>query len=576
MSFFVLVNEAHSAFSKAGGSLDELGVDNHFEARASAFRLVAPGGHRVTAQRLETPNGDFIIALGSLIHAGRPPPDCLPTLLDSFSPDTFDWSDLLGTHVLLVRKAGTLYVATDGLGACKLYHNADRTLWSNSFLAMCELERPRRLDPQACYEYVFNGSVFGRRTLAQGISALPANSILAVGESIQVIQRPSPIIEEDTAPGSSLDAIADRHISQLDRVFGPIAACHGDRLRLSFSGGFDSRLMLAMLLRHDVRPTLFVYGDGDDEDVRIARLICAAEGLELECIDKFTPPPEPDAFPELVEQDLIAFDGWKVEQGLFDFGVDRLDRERRHVGGQVPLNGSLGEIYRNFFYMPDRPAGTGAVISTFYSRYDPHSLTDRFDEQGYRAAMAESMREAVGSNGDALRRDQVEALYPRFRGRFWTGRDAQVNQRFGTMFFPYLEPAAISNTARIPIRHKDLGRLQGRMIGRINRRLGDYPSDYGFQLDGPRPLSYRVKSLISTQRPAALRKLSFRLQHRQPEPRPPGLTRPYLERVIDPEFPVMRGLFHPERVHSAQQYAMMAAIEYLARRFDMDLPPPGE
>jgi asparagine synthase (glutamine-hydrolysing) len=523
-----------------------------------------------------SPNGDFIIALGSLIHAGRPPPDCLPTLLDSFSPDTFDWSDLLGTHVLLVRKAGTLYVATDGLGACKLYHNADRTLWSNSFLAMCELERPRRLDPQACYEYVFNGSVFGRRTLAQGISALPANSILAVGESIQVIQRPSPIIEEDTAPGSSLDAIADRHIGQLDRVFGPIAACHGDRLRLSFSGGFDSRLMLAMLLRHDVRPTLFVYGDGDDEDVRIARLICAAEGLELECIDKFTPPPEPDAFPELVEQDLIAFDGWKVEQGLFDFGVDRLDRERRHVGGQVPLNGSLGEIYRNFFYMPDRPAGTGAVISTFYSRYDPHSLTDRFDEQGYRAAMAESMREAVGSNGDALRRDQVEALYPRFRGRFWTGRDAQVNQRFGTMFFPYLEPAAISNTARIPIRHKDLGRLQGRMIGRVNRRLGDYPSDYGFQLDGPRPLSYRVKSLISTQRPAALRKLSFRLQHRQPEPRPPGLTRPYLERVIDPEFPVMRGLFHHERVHSAQQYAMMAAIEYLARRFDMDLPPPGE
>jgi asparagine synthase (glutamine-hydrolysing) len=114
------------------------------------------------------------------------------------------------------------------------------------------------------------------------------------------------------------------------------------------------------------------------------------------------------------------------------------------------------------------------------------------------------------------------------------------------------------------------------MIGRVNRRLGDYPSDYGFQLDGPRPLSYRVKSLISTQRPAALRKLSFRLQHRQPEPRPPGLTRPYLERVIDPEFPVMRGLFHPERVHSAQQYAMMAAIEYLARRFDMDLPPPGE
>ena len=57
-------------------------------------------------------------------------------------------------------------------------------------------------------------------------------------------------------------------------------------------------------------------------------------------------------------------------------------------------------------------------------------------------AGAAAMREAIGAGSDELERSQVEELYPKFRGRFWTGRDASNNQRFGPMFFPYLEHAA--------------------------------------------------------------------------------------------------------------------------------------
>jgi hypothetical protein len=200
-------------------------------------------------------------------------------------------------------------------------------------------------------------------------------------------------------------------------------------------------------------------------------------------------------------------------------------------------------------------------------------FTRRFDERRFRAAMAASMREAIGAESNRLERSQVEALYPKFRGRFWTGRDAQVNQRFGPMFFPYLEHAAISDTAQIPIRLKDLGRLQGRMIGRVNRRLASYPSDYGFALDGPRPPAYRLKSFLGTQRPPGLRKLSFRLGHRRPEPRSGPLSDAYLGRVIDLGFPVMRGLFEIDAVNSATQYGLVATLEYLAQRFGLELPP---
>jgi asparagine synthase (glutamine-hydrolysing) len=283
--------------------------------------------------------------------------------------------------------------------------------------------------------------------------------------------------------------------------------------------------------------------------------------------------PDPGAFVEAVQRDLVAFDGWKVEHGLFDFGIDRNDRLARHLDDQVPLNGSLGEIYRNFSYMPDRRSSTGAVVSTFYSPYDPTAFTSRFDEQQYRAAMQAAMRDAVGAQGDTLMRDQVEELYPKFRGRFWTGRDAQINQRFGTMFFPYLEHSAISNTARMPIRYKDLGYLQGRMIARVNPRLAGYPSDYGFPLDGPRPLKYRMKTFLSTQRPAALRKLSFRLKNQVRQPLGGPLSPTYLSRVIDLGFPIMRYLFRLDHVNSAQQYGLIATLEYLGQRYDLRVPP---
>jgi len=519
-------------------------------------------------------NGDFIAVLGSLIADGEIAPDCLPRLLDRFDPESFDWQGLLGTHLILVCKSGTLYVAGDGLGACKIYADTQNSVWSNSFLAMCEITRPRTFDRQACYEYVINGSVFGSRTLVEGISSLPANAILSVApDGARIHQRPSPVENSSLGESITLDQAADYHCTRLEKVFAPIARNFGDRIRLSFSGGFDSRLMLAMLLAHEARPTLFVYGQEHDDDVQIAQTICKAEGLAVEWIDKSAAPPsDPDAFAQEALKNLFAFDGWKVENPLFDFGEDREDRLRRHLDGQVPLNGSLGEIYRNFFYMPDKSSSTGGVVSTFYSRYDPRAFTDRFNEHDYRTAMAAAMREAIGTKSDELERSQVEELYPNFRGRFWTGRDAQINQRFGPMFFPYLEHTAISNTAKIPINLKDLGYLQGRMISRINPRLAAYPSDYGFSLDGPRPLKYRLKSYLGTQRPPVVRKHSFRLTHRAMEPRIGALSPDYLERAIDMEFPIMRSLFNLDAVHSAAQFGIIATLEYLGQRYDLQVP----
>ncbi len=574
MSFFLLYDDfgLDENVEQFCGTMAERGFAGRKNLTLGESKLVLFGDQNGTPPAFHsTRSGDFIAVLGSLLYQGQPAPNCLERLLTAFEPSRFVWEGLLGTHIILIKKADTLYLCGDGLGACRIYHDEHHHLWSNSFLAMLELAAPSRFDNQACYEYVINGSVFGPRTLVEGISSLPANTLLSLSPAgTSLSTRPSPISSEPLPNPLTLDGAAQYLVDRLKAVFAPIAAHYGDRIRLSFSGGFDSRLMLAMLLAHDIKPTLFVYGGKNDEDVRIARIISQAEQLPLEAIDKSqTSVPGADAAAEEVLRDLYAFDAWKVETHLFDRGVDRRDRLARHTDGQMPLNGSLGEIYRNFFYMPDRPSSASAIVSTFYSRYDPASFTARFDETSYRDAMTAAIREAIGANTDRLSRSQVEEVYPKFRGRFWTGRDAQINQRFGPMFFPYLEPVAISNTARVPIRFKDLGYLQGRMIAHANPRLADYPSDYGFTLNGKRPLSYRLKSFVGTQRPAVVRKHSFRLTHRHLEPRVGPLSTENLARVIDPTLPIMSALFRLDAINSADQFGLIASLEYLGERYNL-------
>jgi asparagine synthase (glutamine-hydrolysing) len=578
VSFFIFAADSRlddgvGSFATRAGSA---GFRSFFDRRLPNGRLWLFGNQQgESPPMLQREDGDFAVALGSFIYRGDTGLAGLQALYDDFDIARFHWRDLLGIHVLLICKQGVLHVLGDGLGASKIYKTEELALWTSSFIAACEIGEADRFDVQACYEYAINGSVFGTRTPVETIASLPANAALVIGEGTHTRQLADPVSCDSAHddPGD-LDQIADRHIEQLDRVFGPIARHYSDRLRLSFSGGFDSRLMLAMLLRHDARPTLFVYGDDQDEDVRIARLITQAENLDLEIINKDRSGFDPEAIVENARRDLYAFDGWKVEQSLFDFGIDREDRIARHRDGGVALNGSLGEIYRNFHYMADRPFSALDVVSTFYSQYDPAAFTRRFDEQRYRELLAEAMLAAIDAKDrhGKLPRHLVEALYPKFRGRFWTGRDAQINQRFGTMFFPYLEHGAASHTAGIPIRHKDMGRLQGRMIERVNAKLAAYPSDYGFALSGPRPLKYRVKTALGTWRPPALRRLSFRLQTRSPETREGALSAQHLARALDLELPRMRTLFNLPRVFSAQQYGRLASLEFLGQQCDLVVP----
>ena len=147
----------------------------------------------------------------------------------------------------------------------------------------------------------------------------------------------------------------------------------------------------------------------------------------LEHVDKGDTPRVPeDAFAAIVEQNLMAFQGHPAD-GIFENGTDLATRLQCCAGGRVALNGGGGEVFRNFFYLPDRSFSVKELLWTFYGAFNPAWCSAAFDEGIYLSNLAQKMKRVLDLDGDRLSRVDIEAVYPLFRCRYWMGKNNSVN-----------------------------------------------------------------------------------------------------------------------------------------------------
>lgn len=515
---------------------------------------------------VETDSG-FACLTGQLLYRGATGEAALRLYCADLARDAVDHDRLIGQFALLLKKGASLRLFTDPLGFFQVYTNTEAGLASSSFWALLELQPAVSIDPAGVYEYAWNGATFGGKTFVSEIQRLPAASELVIDDAMVVRRLPTPSHGSRDAPPRSLQDYTDEHAERLRRLFADLATGFGDRLRVSFSSGFDSRLILAGLKAAGLKPGLFVYGQPGDTDVAVARQVAERENLSLEVIDKSALVDQAAALSGARQQlDLVRFDAWKVD-GIFDDGVDASDRLARHGDGRVPLNGSLGEIYRNFFYIPDRRLALSQVVDSFFSTYAPDACTAAFSAVAYTDHLVAAFQQELGSSETKVARADIERLYPLVRGRYWTGRDVNLNLRFGRMFFPFMQAQLIDGTAEIPLGYKNHGRLEAKLIARLDPTVAAYPSGYGYRFCEPPPLKHRAKSWLTLFRPPWLRRYSYRLRFARPQPFPSYLDGRYLAGLMDASMPYMRRYFRPERLYDPDAFNRVAAMEYLFQRY---------
>ncbi|HST35147.1 MAG TPA: asparagine synthase C-terminal domain-containing protein [Allosphingosinicella sp.] len=510
---------------------------------------------------------EFVAVAGTLTCDGRMGQAALEALLGMDAPD---WDRLGGQFVALVHRAGRTRLFTDYFGAFQLFHDAGMRLFSTSLLSAVQALPRVSFDPQGVYEFAFNVVPIGDDTVFRELKTLGPDRIVTLGKdgaSVEEVRKPLP----DAQKLPLEDRIA-AHRDRLMAVVGDHVRQFGDRIYCPLSGGLDSRLVLAALRAAGSTPNIYVYGGEDSADVRIAREIAAAQGFQLDWLDKeawrtF----EPDEFPEQVARNFEAYDALPNYGELFENGANAMAREARHKDGALSVSGGCGEIFRNFFFLPDRRFSAAAVTRTFYARYVRGDVTDAFDERAFLRGLEDKILVALDHAGDRSRlpRPLIEQIYPRIRCRAVFGREISLEARCGAYLMPFLDHRVVGEAMKLPLALKNAGRFEAALLDAIDPALARLPSAYGHDFAGPPDFRHRFGEWSTRLRPVALRQRSYALRRRMgPVADEHGglLTPDYMGRVVDLDYPAMRRFFRTERIADSGMMRRIANLEYLAAR----------
>lgn len=508
-------------------------------------------------------DGAFVMVAGVLFANGVTGQAAAETLLARFdgSPRSLEGEDF-GQYAIVAGTAETVCILNDTTGLFQVFVDPARGLAASSFLALATTLTAPRLNTQAAYEYLFNGTPLGNDTLAAGVSLLPKGAALAMERGgVRIIARETP---PPRAPaGAPLEACA----AALADVARIVAAAFPDRLVAALSGGYDSRLVVAALRQAGARPQLFVYGEEEEADVRIARQIAAALGLPLR-VDarREAPIPDPQTAAAGIAHRFHVSDGHSWG-GIFGDDNEEREQDLRGGAGRIHLSGGGGEIFRDFFMMPDRPFAAERLVETFYCAFDPRTVTARFDARAYRDAIAAKLRALIPS--PVFTRADIEALYPAFRCRAWFGREVTLNTMGGRALLPLLAAPVVAAAARVPYAAKRFGRFEAALIARLDPEIARFPSSYGHAFTASPPWALRLDHALTYARTPWFRSRMFGLRARLRTPPADWggwLGRGVLAAALPGPWDAATALVRPERLTSRVQFARAATLEYLARQ----------
>jgi asparagine synthase (glutamine-hydrolysing) len=538
-------------------------------ARLPGWRLLHAPHIAGGPESLLVQGEDLVAVAGTFTCDGKMGRPALEGLLTMMSRPNPDWSRLGGQFVAFVHKSGRSFLFTDYFGAFQLFHDEELRFFSTSLLSAARALPRLSFDPQSVYEFAFSVVPVGDDTIFSELKMLGPDRLAELGEAGAVLRElPKPLPE--TAVEMPLRERIERHCERLGAVVRRHIAPFPNKVNCALSGGLDSRLVLAALRAEGCQPGVFVYGRPDSDDVRIALEIGRTQGFPVDWLHKEKyRRVEPDHFAEQVERNFHEYDALPNFGALFDNGANAAGRDARYRGGALSASGGCGEIYRNFFFLADRPLSASAVARTFFARYASGDVTGAFDEKLFLRRIEDKILAALGAPGvrSPLPRGLIEQAYPRVRCRSAFGKEISLEGRYGAYLMPFLDHQVVAESMTLPMSLKNAGKFEAMLINAIDPDLARQPSAYGHDFSGPPSFRHRFSEWSTRARPIWLRQKSYAIRRRfasMADDHDGLLSTGYLERVIDLDYPAMRRFFRPERITDSGMMQRISCLEYLA------------
>jgi asparagine synthase (glutamine-hydrolysing) len=335
-------------------------------------------------------------------------------------------------------------------------------------------------DPEGVAELLSVGQLFGRRTLFREVEALPPGARYTIeADSVRRGRfRPA----DSPAPRRPLDRAADEILAALDEITergSPPGAMPGVLL----SGGLDSRLVLALLVRHGQAARAITFGQPRSTDLSYARRVTEVLGVPHRIADW-----TPEGLGRVLAHAVALTDGQVA--AIHFHGMDVLDGLRSEVTSQ--WNGFAGDAILG-----------GSFAHPRYALPGPSSLPARLfaslnrilrPEELGRLLAREAARELESHPEEAVAAalEATPSGPPAERARHFlldqrVGRLAAaglaLDRHYLEVRTPYAEEPALAVMRRLRISERRYGRALCQVLVRHFPRLAAIP----WQRTGARP-----------------------------------------------------------------------------------------
>lgn len=507
-------------------------------------------------------NDDFIVSTGTLFYRGETNINALKSLFNDFLEDKESVNlHLRGNFTVLLSIDKRLFCFNDFIGLYRIYCSKDLNIISSSFLAVSRAIPNKTIAKQELYEYLFHGTFYGKKTLFKDIMLLDSTYYwLLTPQKEKFKKNVTPFDNNDY---DNFDDSVDNVIKNLTDYFS-ILKNNFQTITSALTGGYDSRLMYSLAKKLGITPDLHVSGPENSKDVKVAQYIAKNERIKIHHENREkTQKISKEEYPFIIEKNFYDLDGLGIS-GVFHNRIAINEKVKNSSKTQLFINGGGGEIYRDFWNLPNRKFIR--VKDFLVSKYDisDYSIcTNVFNKNQYFKNLQEKIKDELSLEQDILSRKQVQQLYPFFRLRYWQSATNSINNQFANYITPFCDPILVFESFTIPLKNKCLGRFEAALIKKTDKNVAKYMSGYGFDFYSNPKMKRKLKNILVRNFPIQLRPYVRKRRIYKKQSFPYYLKKEMLENIMDLDQPSIEKFINTEEILDPTMLSRALTIELL-------------
>jgi len=417
--------------------------------------------------------------------------------------------NLSGNYFILFQSDNSIKIFTDPVNVFSIFLTEDRNVFSSSFIALVSGLDSLHINRMAVTENIVTGSVTGNETVFNEVIRLNNNLNIKI-EGIEFV--PNFVNYAEIPQFRSRQESIKAQINILDEYFEgikPLALENG--VDTGLTGGYDSRLLLVLILRHFGRSSLQIhshYRNQENRDFSIAEKLAGKAEIPFKTIPvKNFNDLSLKEFTDTFEKSLIFNDGqirtnsyWYEQYNTEDYRREILKEKRlgfHGIGGEIFRNqeraGMRNPDFRSWikYYVVKRYAG-----EVFYDRADEENLTDYifeklvlYKELGFKKHMKIDLR---------IRKMYMNHIYLQANRGLRTNAENKLAYFLSPFAEPLISKTALGATPFLGISMN----YESDLINFLNGDLAQIESSYGYSFNkGESILNYFPYYLIENLLP---------------------------------------------------------------------------